>query len=178
MKKFLVLLFICVSISSFGQLDKLNLTNVLVIGKMDKPEDRYTIEINLTELLAQEGIKAIPSLNILKMGSDASLLATDSVQQIIKSKGIDTYCIVSVRGYDKKFKVGDKKDDFVTALNAGSLFSLHRDEVVSVSFEFQFFRNGQMVADDIVRCGNVSDRESVIKRFRSNVGKRIHKKWK
>jgi len=178
MKKFILLLTLVLSTFSFGQLENLNLTNVLVIGQMDKPEDRYSIEINLTELLTQAGIKATPSLNVLKMGSDPSLLATDSVQQLIKAKGIDTYVIVSVRGYDKTFKVGEKKDDFVTALNAGSLFSLHRDEVVSVSFEFQFFRNGQLVASDLVKCGNVSDRDSVIKRFRKKVAKRIVKKWK
>lgn len=178
MKKFIIFLSLFLSTISFGQLENLNLTNCLVIGQMDKPEDRYSIEVNLTEMLTQAGIKAVPSLNVLKTGSDATLLATDSVQQLVKARGIDTYVIVSVRGYDKKFSVGEKKDDFVTALNAGSLFSLYRDEVVSVSFEFQFFRNGQLVANDIVKCGNVSDRDSVIKRFRKNVAKRINKKWK
>lgn len=178
MKKFILLLSLVITTLSFGQIENLNLTNVLVIGQMDKPEDRYSIEVNLTELLTQAGIKAVPSLNVLKMGSDASLLATDSVQQLVKAKGIDTYVIVSVRGYDKKFNVGAKRDDFATALNAGSLFSLYRDEVVSVSFEFQFFRDGQLVASDIVKCGNVSDRDSVIKRFRKKVAKRINKKWK
>jgi hypothetical protein len=83
-----------------------------------------------------------------------------------------------VRGYDRKYKPTNLRDDLVTALNAGNLFPIYREEVVSVSFEFTFFRNGQFVCSDIVKCGNVSDRDSVIKRFRKLVAKRIEKKWK
>lgn len=178
MKKIILVLSLLVSVFSFAQTNKVHLTNALVIGQMDKEEDRYSLEINLTELLSEAGIKAMPSLNILKLGSDASLLATDSVQQIVSSKGIDTYILISVRGYDRTFKTTDRKDDLATALNAGNLFPIFRDEIVSVSFEFLFYRNGQLVGSDIVKCGNVSDRESVIKRFRKNVSKRINKKWK
>jgi hypothetical protein len=161
-----------------AQLSDLHLKNALVVGQLDKPEDRYTVEINLTELLTNAGIKAIPSLNMMKLGSDAAMLASDSLQQLVTSKGIDTYVIVSVRGFDRRFKPTVKKDDLNTALGAGSLFPIYREEVVSVSFEFLFFRNGQFVASDIVKCGNVSERDTVIKRFRKKVAQRIVKKWK
>jgi len=117
-------------------------------------------------------------LNILKLGSDASILTSDSLQRVVASKGIDTYMLVSVRGYDRKYKVTEKKDDLQTALSAGNLFGIYREEIVSVSFEFTFYRNGQWVFSDIVKCGNVSDLDSVIKRFRKAVAKRIEKKWK
>jgi hypothetical protein len=132
----------------------------------------------MTELLSDAGIKAIPSLNILKLGSDASLLTTDSLQKVVAAKGIDTYMLVSVRGYDRKFSVSENKDDLQTALGAGNLFGIYREEIVSVSFEFSFYRNGKWVYSDIVKCGNVSDLDSVIKRFRKVVAKRITKKWK
>lgn len=178
MRVFLTILFVVSTAGYFAQLSELHLTNALVVGQLDKPEDRYTVEINLTEMLTNAGIKAIPSLNMMKLGSDASMLATDSIQRLVAAKGIDTYVIVSVRGFDRRFKPSVRKDDLNTALGAGSLFPIYREEVVSVSFEFLFYRNGQFVASDIVKCGNVSERDTVIKRFRKKLTKRIVKKWK
>lgn len=180
MKTLILSLFILTIAPLNAQKNKtdLNLTNALVIGKFDNPDNRYSIEANLTELLTNLGIKAIPSINILKLGSDSGQLASDSIQQIVKEKGIDTYIIVSVRGYDKRFKPSDTKISFEEALNEGSLFDIYQEDLVSVSFEFKFFRNGEMIYSDIVKCGNISDRDSVIKRFRIKVGKRIEKRWK
>jgi hypothetical protein len=178
MRVFLTILFVVSTAGYFAQLSELHLTNALVVGQLDKPEDRYTVEINLTEMLTNAGIKAVPSLNMMKLGSDASMLATDSIQRLVAAKGIDTYVIVSVRGFDRRFKPSLRKDDLNTALGAGSLFPIYREEVVSVSFEFLFYRKGQFVASDIVKCGNVSERDTVIKRFRKKLAKRIVKKWK
>ena len=161
-----------------SQTKTLGLKNVLVIGQLDKPEDRYSMEINVTEIFTDLGIKAIPSLNMLKLGTDASLIATDSIKQVISAKGIDTYLLVSVRGYDKIFKATNMNDDLNTALGAGNLFPLYRDEIVSVSFEFKFFRNGAMVQYDIIKCGNVSNRDAVIKKLRKQLRKISVKKWK
>ena len=38
-------------------------------------------------MLAEAGVKAIPSLNILKVGGDIKELSKDSLQKIIASKG-------------------------------------------------------------------------------------------
>lgn len=178
MKNLTLLLLLFVAVNVKAQKESIQLKNALVVGQLDKAEDRYSVEINLTELLTEAGVKAVPSLNILKMGSDASIIATDSIQKLITAKGIDTYILVSVRGYDKKFKKTHRKDELKTALDAGNLFPIYRDEIVSVSFEFMFYRNGQFIGTDIVKCGNVSSRDTVIKRFRKSVAKRIVKKWK
>lgn len=178
MKNLTLILLLFVAVNVQAQKESIQLKNALVVGQLDKAEDRYSVEINLTELLTEAGVKAVPSLNILKMGSDASIIATDSIQKLIASKGIDTYILVSVRGYDKKFKKTHRKDELKTALDAGNLFPIYRDEIVSVSFEFMFYRNGQFIGTDIVKCGNVSSRDTVIKRFRKSVAKRIVKKWK
>lgn len=178
MKKSLLIACVCLASSAYGQLGNINLTNALVVGQLDKAEDRYTIEVNLTELLTQAGVKAVPSLNVIKTGSDAAAIATDSIQQLVAKKGVDTYVLVTIRGYDKRFKAATCKDDLKTALSVGNLFPVYRDEAVSVSFEFLFYRNGACIGSDIVKCGNVSDRDSVIKKFRKVVGKRIDTKWK
>ena len=176
MKYILFLSAIILSNLSFAQTKELSLTNALVIGQLDRSEDRYSIEIALTELLSEYGVKALPSLNVLKVGADVYHLENDSIQNIVRSKGLDTYLTVSVRGYDKRFKLAENRDDFKTAINVNHLFSLYKENVITVSFEFTFYRDGKFVGTDIVRCGNIDSRETVLKRFKKKVGKRI-KKW-
>jgi hypothetical protein len=175
MKKILSFLVLLISVSAGAQYQ---LNNALVIGQLDKPEDRFSVEINVTELFASAGIKAMASLNVLKLGSDPDLLGSDSVVNALKSKGIDTYVLVFVKGYDKKFKATTLRDDLITALNTGSLFPLYRDEITSITFEFQFFRNGQMIGADVLRCSSVSNRDAVVKKLRKGLTKKINKKWK
>jgi hypothetical protein len=175
-KLFLIVFVFCISQLN-AQVEGLNLKNALVVAQLDQEDDRFSIEINLTELLTTAGIKAIPSLNVLKLGNDAALLATDSIQELVRAKGVDTYMLVSVRGYDKKFKPSSCKDDLQQALSVGNLYPMYRDEIVSVSFEFIFYRNGQCIGADIVKCGNVSDRESVLKKFRKQIGKKLTGNW-
>ena len=173
---FLLLVLIFTTTVSFAQKqEKLHLKNALVIVQLDNPEDRYTLEINMTELLTSRGVKAVPSLNYMKQGGDSQILASDSIQQIMKEAGIDTYVIISIRGYDKRFKKSKRNEDLETILSEGGIFDLYREDMVSISFEFKFFRNGKMVYSDIRKCGNISDRPTVIKRFRKKVGKRIYK---
>ncbi|HIP32031.1 MAG TPA: hypothetical protein EYG86_04660 [Crocinitomicaceae bacterium] len=175
----LVVIAILFLSSAFAQKKtKLNLTNALVVAQLDNPEDRYSLEINLTELLVSRGVKAEPSLNYMKFGEDSQVLGSDSIMNLMKQKGIGTYCLVSVRGYDKRFKKTKRRENLMVALSVGSLFDLYRQDIVSISFEFKFYREGQFVYTDIVKCGNVGDRATVLKRFRKKTGKRILKKWK
>jgi hypothetical protein len=162
---------------SWTQVSGINLSNALVLAQMENDEDRYTIEVCLTELFTNSNIKTLPSLNVLKTGSPATLLASDSLMQVVKQKGIDTYVLVSVRGYDKKFRPGQCKDDFLSALGVANLYPIYREEIVSVSFEYLFYRNGQCLGSDVVKCGNVSDRDAVLKKFRKATTKHINKYW-
>ncbi len=168
----LALLFV---FSVGAQTKNLNLKNGLVIGQLDRSEDRYSVEIALTELLSQNGVKAIPSLNILKVGADVYHLENDSIIQLVNQKGIDTYITISVRGYDKRYKLAKNHSNFKTAVRESHLFPLYKDEILSISFEFTFYRNGQFVATDIIRCGNISSREDVLKQLKKKLKRRITK---
>jgi hypothetical protein len=143
---------------------------------MNNPDDRYSIEIAMTELLRRSNIKTQPSLNLLKLGSDSRMLATDSLLEIVKQKGLDTYMLISIRGFDRKYRPGNLEDDFAKSLDQASFFDLYRVDAVSISFQIKFFRDGKCVHAEIIKCGNIADRGSVIKRFRKKVGKRL-KKW-
>jgi hypothetical protein len=176
MKFITTILFIFPILISLAQND-FRVTNAVIIGQFDKAEDRFSIEINTTEILAAQGIKATPSLNLLKTGADSRLLCTDSLKALVRSKGFDTYLIISVRGYDKRFKVSERKITFEEALGFGNLFHLYRSEASSVTFEFTFFKDNEVVYRDIMRCESISDRNSVLKKYRKKLTKRIPKKW-
>ena len=132
MKLFNLLFFVFIGFCTFSQTKDLHLKNVLIIGQLDKADDRYSVEIALTEILSNAGIKAIPSLNILKVGSEIKQLTNDSIQKIVASKGIDTYMTVSVRGYDKKFKLAQIHDNLETSLNTGHLLELNLEQNVEL----------------------------------------------
>ncbi len=175
----IVILLVCLPVSAQKKKKaNLKLTNAVVIGQVDTPEDRYSLEINLVELLGSYGVKSTPSLNVLKLGSDARLLAQDSVLQALSAQGYNTFLLFTVKGYDRRFKPSNLSDDFERALNQGSFYDLYREGIVSVSFEVKFFREGACVHAEVIKCGSVSDRESIMKRLRKKVGKRLKKAWK
>lgn len=153
------------------------LTNAVIIGQMDDPADRYSVEISMTELFANLGVKSKASLNLMKQGGDSQVLASDSLKAVLMGQGFDTYLLISVRGYDKRFKTSEVNESFKESLDRGNLFSIYREEIVSVSFEFKFFRNGQLVRDEIIKCGGAGSREKVLGKLRKKVQKRLEKDW-
>ncbi|MEZ4890847.1 MAG: hypothetical protein R2779_09960 [Crocinitomicaceae bacterium] len=174
----LLFLFAALVVGAQAQVKNLKLTNCVVVGQFDKPEDRFTIESAVTSLLNEYNVKTTPSVNYVKTGEDASILASDSLQNLLKEKGFDTYVIVSVRGYDRTFKPSKVKYPLAEKLDQGTLREIYRNGAVNVSFEFAFYRNKELVATDIVKCTNISNRESTMKRFNKNVDSRIEKKWR
>jgi len=179
MKHTIIFLIISSSFLGFSQKKvKINLNNALVIGQIDKPQERYAIEVALTNLLTENGVKAAPSLNYMRVGADSQVLASDSMITKLKGEGFDTYIIVNVRGYDRKYKETHRQDPLIEKLGQGSLHELYRQDIVSITFEFLFYRNGQYLTSELIKLGNISDRESVLKRFNKKVGARIAKRWK
>lgn len=155
-----------------------NLKNAVIVGQFDKQEDRYSLEATITQMFTGAGIKAMPSLNLVKVGEDAARLAGDSLQTIAKEKGFDTYIIVYVRGYDKKFKPSTTPLTFKEALERGSLYSIYELDIVSVTFEFRVYRNGEFVGVDTIKCGGGDGRDSVLRKLRKQIDKRLKKSWR
>jgi hypothetical protein len=175
--KALLSLFLLFTISVYGQ--QIAFKNALVIGQFDKSEDRYAMELNLVGILQQNGYKAFPSFNLLKQGEALGNLLNDSTRNVLKSKGIDAYVVLNVRGYDRKFKSSEAKTTLREMLDMTSIYHIYRDEATSVTFEFTFFDlNNQLIGRSLLKCGNVSDRDSVMKRFRKKLPKTIAKDWK
>jgi hypothetical protein len=176
MKQLILIALLLAASASFGQKQKLNLTNALIVGQMDKEDERFMLEIAMTEFFTEQKVKAVPSINVLKQGAKPDELATPEMRLAVKEKGLDTYMLVSVRGYDSRFRKTKKDDSLATALDYGTLFSLYRAEVTSVTFEFFIYRNDVMVKTALIRCGNVSSKETVIKRLKKKLARKV-KKW-
>jgi len=96
---------------------------------------------------------------------------------MLVQKGFDTYLVVNVRGYDRTFKPSDDSQTLAELLETTSIYQIYRDEATSVSFEFSIYRDGKLISREVLRCGNVSDRDSVLKRLRKRLPKKVIPIW-
>jgi len=154
-----------------------SLKSVVVIGQFDKIQDRFTIESSITRMFVDHNIKAVPSLNYLKTGEDAVLIAGDSLQKMFAQQGYDTYVVVSVRGYDRKYQPSTAKLTLKEKLEQGTLREIYINGSVSVTFEFAFYKNQEQITIKHIRCTNISDRASVLKRLTKKMEKTLKKSW-
>jgi hypothetical protein len=175
MKYSLTLIFLLCANYFFAQ--NVKLSNAVVIAQFEREEDRYAMQATLSELFKAYKVNVLPVMNVLKQGEDIQHLLNDSIQSVILQKGFDTYVVVNVRGYDRKFKVSDDTQTLSEMLETTSIYHIYRDEATSVSFEFSIYRNGKLIDRQILRCGNVSDRDSVLKRLRKRLPKKILPSW-
>lgn len=185
MLKNTLLLFILLSGTVFGQADSvshkvkdLKLTNVVIVSHLDKQEDRFSLEIALSEILSRNGVKNTVSLNLLKQGGDPQVLITDSMTNVLKEKGFNTMMLVSVRGYDKTFRPSSENFNIAEDLAAENLFPLYKQDIVSVTFEFHFYRNNELVYTDLLKIPGAGSRDKVLKKLRKKLVKKVNKDWK
>lgn len=188
MSKYILVFFTLTTIGSlFAQSDSviktaitkdLKLTNAVVVSHLDKQEDRFSLEIAMSEILSRSNVKNTVSLNLLKQGGDPQVLITDSMSTLLKEKGFNTLMLVSVRGYDKTFKPSSKNFNITEDLAAENLFPLYKEDIVSVTLEFHFYRNNELVYTDLLKISGASSRDKVLKKLRKKLTKKINKDWK
>tara|TARA_B100000508_G_scaffold141097_1_gene147121 strand:+ start:232234 stop:232782 length:549 start_codon:yes stop_codon:yes gene_type:complete len=179
MKYTVVLVFLALIYSSisFSQDEDLNLDNALVIAQQDEQSDRYSLEVAILQLLNSYGIKTKASLNVLKQGGSPDVLLTDSLQNKLSSEGIDTYMLISVRGYDKRFRPAENIKSFEEEIKAGHLFPLYRESATSVTFTITFYRNGKPVHYELIKTGTVGSKDAVIKKLMKKMERSLRKDW-
>ncbi len=172
----IILLIIGFSISTQAQ-DELNLKNALVIAQQDEQSDRFSLEVAVLQLLNDYGVKTKASLNVLKQGGTADVLLTDSLQAKLKEEGIDTYMLISVRGYDKRFRPSDKINSLQEEIEAGHLFPLYRESATSVTFTVTFYREGKPVHYELIKTGTIGSKDAVIKKLMKKMERSLRKDW-
>ena len=92
MKNLLYCFLIFASFSLHAQ--GLKLTNTVLVAQLDRPEDKFTAEINLAEIFAECGVNVVPSLNLLKEGAPLSILVSDSLKSILKEKQLEKFALI------------------------------------------------------------------------------------
>lgn len=158
--------------------EALNLKNVLIVGQQDDMSDRYILEVGLLQLFADYNIKAKASLNVIKQKGTDEILLNDTIYQTLKDEGIDTYLLVSIRGYNKRFKPSDEASPLEDEINAGHLYPLHRESASNVTFSFTFYRDMKPVHHELIRTGTVGSKDAVMKKLLKKVEKRLARDWK
>jgi hypothetical protein len=178
MRIFIIVLSVFFTTGLFAQKTKppviKGVNGVLLVGKIDKPDDRYAIEVNLTKFLSQLNMKVAPSLNYSKIGSSVDDLNSDSVTRILKYNGFNGYLLVSVRGFDRKFK--PRKffpETLEEALEEGHLYPVYQDDISSITFEFLYYEEGKFVGYEMIKIGNVKSRSDVFEKLQKKLAKRI-----
>jgi len=152
------------------------LKGILIVGKIDKPDDRYSVEVNITKFLAQFGAKVLPSLNYSKVGASSESLSSDSLNNLLKEKGINGFLLVSVRGFDRKFKPRTSFPTSLTeALEEGHLYPVYQEEISSITFEFLYYEDGKFIGYDILRLTGVGNRGQVFEKLQKKIAKRLDK---
>lgn len=174
--KFLLVISLAL-FSHFMHAQNIKLNNAVVITQFDKEEDRYAMQALMVDMLKSYQIKTLPLMNVLKQGEDPKHLLQDSVQQVLGQKGFDTYLVVNVRGYDRTFKPSNDSQTLAELLETTSIYNIYREDATSVSFEFSVYKGGQLISRQIMRCSNVSDRDSVLKRIRKRLPKKVIPFW-
>ena len=174
---FAAVLFFTTSTVIGQQIVPFQLTNAFIVAQLDRPEEKFSLEINLAELFSEQGVTVFPSLNILKQGQNPTVLASDSVTSILKNKQLDTYVLVSVRGYDRNYRKKSNLTSLLEELSSSHLFPLYRDDIVSLTIEFLFYQNGNQVYSDLLKIKNINNKDSVLKKLHKKLPKLIHK-WK
>ncbi len=179
-KSLLSLLFLSVSLVGLSQakFPPLKLTNALVVSHLNKEADQFSLEIAISDVLSKSNVKNTVALNVLKAGGDPQVLMTDSLTQILKGKGINTLMLVSVRGFDNRFRASSGNMTLAEDLAADNLFPIYKEDIVSVTFEFHFYRDGKLVYTDLLKIGGAGSRDKVLKKLRKKLAKKVEKDWK
>ena len=178
-KTLLSSLFLCICLLGFGQVKNtpLKLNNALVVSHLDKQADQFSLEIAVSDVLSKAGVKNMVSLNVLKSGGDPQVLMTDSLTNYLKGKGINTLMLVSVRGFDNRFRPSSGNMTLAEDLAADNLFPIYKEDIVSVTFEFHFYRDGKLVYTDLLKIGGINSRDKVLRKLRKKLGKKVVKDW-
>ena len=179
--RFLGLTIIALLLLNFtvkAQEEPLNLDNALVVAMQDKMEDRYTLELAVIELLRKHNVLAKSSLNILKDGQDPMILASDSIKRNLSNAGVNTYMLISVRGFNKRFNPSQNIPALKDELRSGHLFPIWRETASTVTFTIIFYRNEVPVHYELIRVRAGNSVDKMMKRLVKQMERRLTRSWK
>jgi hypothetical protein len=150
------------------------ITGALLVVQNDKFDNRFSAEVNMGKIFSLLRVPLLLSVNLIKEGNPLTEIASQRVNGEMAAKGINTVLIVSVRGYDTRFKPRTIiPETLEEMLKEGNLYPLVQNEVASVTIEFFQYVGGVFKGYEMMRIGGASDKQKLYKRLQKRLERRI-----
>lgn len=180
MKTIFTLVFLAILSNQIGFAQKSkhpkinNLKGALVLVKNDKFQERFSIEANLGKIFSTYGMPILLSVNLIKEGASLSELAETKIQAEMNSRNINSVLVISVRGFDTRFKPRTKiPETLEEMLKEGNLNPISMDDASSVTIEFFQYINGKFHGYHIQRFGGAGSRAKVYTKIQKRLDKLV-----
>lgn len=151
-----------------------NLKGALLVVKNDKFNERFSAEVNIAKIFSPFQMPMLLSVNLIKENAALSELNSPKVQGEMAGKNINSVIVVSVRGYDTRFKSRTKiPNTLEEILEEGNLYPVTQDDISSVTIEFIQYVGGKFNGYHIMRIGSASDKQKVYKKMQKKLNRLI-----
>jgi len=155
-----------------------NLKGVMLLVKNDNAQERFSIEANLGKIFAQFNMPILLSINLIKQGAPLTELSDPKIQGEMNSKGINSVVVVSIRGFDARFKPRTKMPATLDEmLQEGNLYPISQEEATTVTIELIQFVNGKFNGYHMMRISSASDKTKVYSKIQKKLN-RLMPKWR
>jgi len=151
-----------------------NLKGALLVVKNDKFNERFSAEVNVAKIFSPFQMPMLLSVNLIKENAPLTELASSKVQGEMAAKNINSVLIVSVRGYDNRFKPRTKiPETLIEMLEEGNLMPITQDDISSVTIEFFQYVGGKFHGYHMMRVGSASNKQKVYKKMQKKLNRMI-----
>jgi hypothetical protein len=155
-----------------------NLKGAMLLVKNDDAKERFSVEANMGKILATYNLPLLLSINMINQGAPLKELAGARVQNEMSARGINSVLVVSIRGFDQRFKPRTKiPATLEEMLEEGNLYPISQEEATTVTIEFIQYVGGKFNGYHMMRIGSASNKSKVYTRIQKKLN-RLVPKWR
>ncbi len=155
-----------------------NMKGVMILVKNDNAQERFSVEANLGKIFATYNMPLLLSINMINQGASLKELADPRIQNEMNSKNINSVLVVTIRGFDQRFKPRTKiPGTLAEILEEGNLYPLSQEDATTVTVEFIQYINGKFNGYHMMRIGNASNKSKVYAKLQKKLDRQM-KKWR
>jgi hypothetical protein len=155
-----------------------NMQGAMLLVKNDNAQERFSVEANLGKILATYNMPLLLSINVINQGAPLKELAGARAQNEMSARGINSVLVVSIRGFDQRFKPRTKiPATLEEMLEEGNLYPISQEEATTVTIEFIQYVGGKFNGYHMMRIGSASNKSKVYTRIQKKLN-RLVPKWR
>jgi hypothetical protein len=154
-----------------------NLKGAMLLVKNDDAKERFSVEANMGKILATYNMPLLLSINMINQGAPLKELAGARVQNEMSARGINSVLVVSIRGFDQRFKPRTKiPERLEEMLEEGNLYPISQEDATTVTIEFIQYVGGNFNGYHMMRLGNASNKTKIYNKMLKKLN-RLMPKW-